>query len=212
MAYLLAVWQATATIEDSKSVAGESDPSEYDKIVTTKDTKTIDAFSSHFIHAKKRTAHMGEGINVMTQALCTEDGSLPHGLMVQNTYTELHSSGKNITVVVRNSMAYPHTLTKKTWVARAVKITWVPELPVQTGLTESSDEDHSHEMPKLTVKQMQEKLFVELNLSGLESRPPKLVACTQSLLAEYHNVFSLEPSELDCTHSIKQWYPIQRKI
>ena len=51
------------------------------------------------------------------------------------------------------------------------------------------------------MKQRQEKLFQEVYLSGLESWPPKLVASTWSLLAEYHDVFSLEPSELGCTHS-----------
>ena len=79
VAYLLAVQWATATIKDGKAGAGEWDPSEYDKIVTIKDTNTIDAFSSHVIHARMRTAHTGEGINVMTQALCMEDGSLPLG-------------------------------------------------------------------------------------------------------------------------------------
>ena len=58
-------------------------------------------------------------------------------------------------------------------------------------------------MPKLTVKQSQEKLFEELDLSGSESWPPKLAASTQSLLAKYHDVFSLEPSELGCTDSTK---------
>ena len=52
-----------------ESHSGKSEPSEYDKIVTTKDNETIDAFSSHVIHAKVRTAHTGERINVMTQAL-----------------------------------------------------------------------------------------------------------------------------------------------
>ena len=105
VAYLLAVWWATATIEDGKAAAGESDPREYDEIVTTKDNETINAFSSHVIHARIRTAHTGEGINVMTQALCMEDGSLPQGLMVQNAYMELCSGSKNVTVVVRNNMA-----------------------------------------------------------------------------------------------------------
>ena len=76
-----------------------------------------------------RTAHTGEGINVMTQALCTEDVSLPQGLTVQNVYVDLCSGSKNITIVVRNSMAYPQTLRKKTPVVRAVMVTWVPELP-----------------------------------------------------------------------------------
>ena len=35
--------------------------------------------------------------------------------------------GKNAIMVVRNSMAYPQTLRKKTLVARAVMVTWVPE-------------------------------------------------------------------------------------
>ena len=58
-------------------------------------------------------------------------------------------------------------------------------------------------MPKLTVKQQQVKLFTELDLSGLDSWPLKLVDSAQSLLAEYHNIFSLEPCELDCSHSTK---------
>ena len=39
-------------MENDKIAAGESDPSEYDEVVTTKDTKTIDAFSSHVIHER----------------------------------------------------------------------------------------------------------------------------------------------------------------
>ena len=81
--------------------------------------------------------------------------------------------------------------------------TWIPELPVQLSSMEASEEDHGHQMPRLTVKQWQEKLFEELDLSGLESWPPKLVEAVWSLLAKYHNIFSLESSELDCTHSTK---------
>ena len=90
VAYLLAVQWAKATIEGSDPE--ESDHRDYDEIVTTKEAKTIDAFSSQVIHVK--TAHRGEGINVMTQALHVEDGSLPQGLMVKNTYMELCSGSK----------------------------------------------------------------------------------------------------------------------
>ena len=68
---------------------------------------------------------------MISQALHLEDGSLPQGLMVQNVYTELCSGSENVTVVVRNSMVYPQTLRKKTPVARAVAVTWVPDLPVR---------------------------------------------------------------------------------
>ena len=92
-------------------------------MVTSKDTETTDAFSSPVIHARMRTAHTGEGINVITQALHTEDGSFPQGLTMQNAYTESYSGSKNVAVVVRNSTAYPETLRKKTPVARAVAVT-----------------------------------------------------------------------------------------
>ena len=140
---------------------------------------------------------------MMTQALCIKDGSLPQGLMVQNAYTKPRKGSKNVIVVVRNCMAYPQTLRKKTPVVRAVEVTQVPEPLVQTGLIWVLKEDHSHQMPKIMMKQRQEKLFEELDLSGLELWPPKLVASALSLLAEYHDVFSLEPSKLGCTHSTK---------
>ena len=167
VAYLLAVRQATAMIEDGNPE--ESDSNDYGETVTTKEAETTDAFSSQVIHAETKTAHRGEGINMMTQALCIEDRSLPQGLMVQNAYTELCGGSKNITVVVRNSTTYPQTLRKKTPVARAVAVTQIPELPVQIGLTEASEKGHGHQMPKLTVKQQQEKLFKDLELSGLEA-------------------------------------------
>ena len=128
-----------------------------------------------------KTAHRGEGINVMTQSLHVEDGSLPQGLMVQNAYTELCNGSKNIAVVVRNSTAYPQTLRRKTPVARAVVVTCIPEIPVQISLTEALGENHGHQVPKLTMKQQQEKLFKELDLSCLESWPPELASATQSL-------------------------------
>ena len=87
--------------------------------------------------------------------------------------------------------------------ARAVAATWVPQPPMQTSMTAVLDKAQGIQMPKLTVKQRQEKLFEELDLSGLESWPPKLADSTQSLLAEYHNNFSLEPNKLGCTHSTK---------
>ena len=60
---------------------------------------------------------------MMTQALHAKDGSLPQGLTVKNVYMELNSGSKNVTVVVRNSMAYPQTLRKKTPLARAAMVT-----------------------------------------------------------------------------------------
>ena len=105
-------------------------------------------------------------------------------------------------MVVRNRMAYPQTLKKKTTVARAVAATVVPELLVETRLLEEN-EPQSPQPPKLTIYQRQGKLFEELDLSGLKLWPPELADSAQQLLAEYHNVFSLDPAELGCTHPTK---------
>ena len=86
-------------------------------MVITKNTETIDAFSSHVIPMKTEKAYLGGRINVITQALRLEDGSLPHRLTMQNAYRELRTGSKNAIVVVRNSTAYPQTLKKKTPVA-----------------------------------------------------------------------------------------------
>ena len=77
--------------------------------------------------------------------------------------------------------------------------------PVQTSLTEALEEAHGLQAPRWTMKQRQEKLFEELDLSGLESWPPKLVDSTSLSLAEYHNVFPLEPSKLGCTLQLNMW-------
>ena len=102
-------------MEDDQA-SEESGTGEYDEVVITKNTETVDAFSSCVIPMKAEKAYMGEGINILTQALPVEDGSLPQGLTVQNAYTELRKGSKNAVMVVRNSIAYSQTLKKKTLV------------------------------------------------------------------------------------------------
>ena len=47
----------------------ESSPNEYDEVVITENTETVDAFSSCVILVKVENIYTGEHINVMTQAL-----------------------------------------------------------------------------------------------------------------------------------------------
>ena len=54
---------------------------------------------------------------------------------------------------------------------------------------------------RLTVRQRHGKLFSELDLSSLDSWTLELADAAHQLLAKYHNVFSLDPAELGCTHS-----------
>ena len=94
--------------QEEKFEANDDNPLMY-----TQKVKTLEPFSSHIIPVKAGRAYLGECINVMVQALWTQDGTLPPSLTVQNTYTELRKGSKKAVVVVQNNSTYPQTLRKK---------------------------------------------------------------------------------------------------
>ena len=109
VAHLLSVCRAVATMEDDQT-SESANPNGYNEVVFMRNMETIEAFSSCVISIKTEKAYMGEHINVMTQALQTEDSFLPQGLTIKNMYTELPKGSKNVVMVVRNSTVYPQTL------------------------------------------------------------------------------------------------------
>ena len=197
VAHLLLVCRIM-TMELGDGIMEEPKPDGYDQVMFTQNVETIEPFSSCMVPVKVGRAYTGECINIMVQALQTEDGSLPQGLTVQNTYTELRQGSKKAVVVVRDSMAYSQTLQKKTPVARAVAVLPVPKPPKEVQLQEGGDEPQGPHTPRLTVRQRHGKLFNELDLSRLDSWASKLADAAHWLLTKYHNVFSLDPAELGC--------------
>ena len=189
------------TMEVGDGLKEETDPDGYDQLMYTQNAETIEPFSSHVIPVKAGRAYTGECINVMVQALQTEDGSLPQGLTVQNTHTELRQGSKKAVMVVRNNMAYSQTLQKKTLVASAAAASPVSKPPEEVQLLEGADEPQDSHTPRLIIGQRHGKLFDELDLSGLDSWAPELADAACQFLAKYHDVFSLDPVELGCTHS-----------
>ena len=127
-------WAAAAVLEDQ--TLESADPNGYDEVVFTRNEEAIETFSSWVISFKAKKAYMGECINIMTQVLQIEDGTLPQGLTVQNMYTELQKGSKYVVMVIRNSTAYPQMLWKKAPVARAMAATTVPEIPPEIGVQE----------------------------------------------------------------------------
>ena len=140
-------------------------------------------------------------LNVMTQDLHAEEGALPQCLMVQNAYTKMCNGSKSVTIVVRSGTAYPQTLKKKIQVARVIAANLVSELQMWPGTIDILAEAQGVQAPRMTMGQRQEKLFENLDLGSLESWPPELTDSTHSLLAEYHDIFSIESGDLGCTHS-----------
>ena len=105
--------------------------------------------------------------------------------------------------MVQNSTAYPQTFWKKTPVARVTAASPVPGPPESEGLQEGADKSADFHTPRLTVRQRHGKLFDELDFGGLNSWTPELVDAACWLLTKYHDVFSLDPAELGCTHSME---------
>ena len=54
------------------------DVNDYDSLMYTMKAETIEPFSSHIVSVKTGKAYVAECINIMVQALWTQDGSLPH--------------------------------------------------------------------------------------------------------------------------------------
>ena len=105
------------------------DTNDDDQLMYTQNADTIEPFFSHIIPVKTGRAYVGECINVVVQALQTQDGSLPQGLTVQISYTEVRKGSKKAAVVVWNNTTYSQTLCKKTPLARVVAALPVPEPP-----------------------------------------------------------------------------------
>ena len=147
VAHLLSVHRMM-TLEVGDSIKEEINLDGYDQVMFTQNVETIEPFSSCMVPVKVGRAYTGEHINVMVQALQTEDGALPQGLTVQNTYTELRQGSKKAVVVVRNSMAYSQILWKKTLVARAVAALPVPKPPEEVQLQEGVDKPHGPISPE----------------------------------------------------------------
>ena len=69
-------------------------------VMHTQKVEALEPFSSHVIPMKMMEAYLGECLNVMVQALYIQDGTLPPGLTMKNTYTELRKGSIKVVVVV----------------------------------------------------------------------------------------------------------------
>ena len=167
----------------------------------TQKGETLEPFSSHVIPMRTMEAYLGEHLNVMVQALYIQDGTLPPGITVQNMYTELRKGSKKAVVVVQNHTTYPQTLSKETTVARAIPVHLLPKTPEPGSLLVPDEVFPDPQTPKLMIRQRHGKLFDELDFSGFDLWAPKLADKACWLFAEFHDVFSLDPAELGCTHS-----------
>ena len=79
-------------MEVGDSQKGKFDMNDNDQLMYAQECRNYRAFLFPYSSSEDREGmYMGECINVMVQALQTQDGSLPQGLTVQNTLYRTHT-------------------------------------------------------------------------------------------------------------------------
>ena len=185
----------------------ESDSNDYDEIVTTKEAETIDGFSflSH-THAKMKTAYWGEGVNSDDSGFAYWRWILTPGLdSTECLYRVMQWHGQNVDCSSKEQHCISPDSEKEDPSGKSSHSYSDSWAPCADWLDmEASEKGHGHQTPKLTVTAMAGEIvwgvgpdWTGIMVTGVGAE------AARSLLAKHHNIFSLEPSELGCTHSTK---------
>ena len=90
-------------------------------------------------------------------------------------------------------------------IGNGIKVTWVvavnrvPPVEVMSGTLEKLDEMLGIWWTKMSIEWRKEMLLQQRDLSGLKGWSRANCTSAYALLAEYHDIFLLEPGELGCT-------------
>ena len=136
---------------------------------------------------------MGYKLNVMTHSLEKKSPQLPLGVKVLSSYATLTTGSNRITVVLRNNTNEWVEVQKGVPIARMVTANMIPPADLSSSPVKTSD------VGQMSEEERQRMLFEKLDLSGLESWEAKAAKQARSLLAEYHDLFSLEKNEIGRT-------------
>ena len=180
-------------------------PIDLDEKLLLKKKQVLLPFSNTMVHCKTQETQMqGNKLHVMIQAPYPEDkSSLPNGVYVLKTYTELKDGSRNVSMVLRNLTSKTIHLAPGRCVARVAAANEVPEAMPSPERAKALDETLPKEVPKLTIEERQ-KLLMELlrqdgGLEQLKEWPPELVLKFKRMLMEHHHIFLLDKNEIGCT-------------
>ena len=138
-------------------------PIDLDEKLLLKKKQGLLPFLNTMVHCKNWEMQMqGYKLHVMIHTPYPEDkSSLPNGIYVLKTYTELKDGSQNMSVVLRNLTSKTIYLAPSRCVARVAAANEVPEAVPSPELAKDLDERLPKEAPKLTIEEHQ-KLLMEL--------------------------------------------------
>ena len=179
-------------------------PIDLDEKLLLKKKQVLLPFLNTMVHCKTWEMQMqGYKLHIMIHTPYPEDkSSLPNGVYVLKTYTELKDGSRKVSVVLRNLTSKMIHLAPSRCVARVAAANEVPEAMPSLELAKDLDERLLKEAPKLTIEERQ-KLLMELlwqdgGLEQLKEWPPELALKFKWMLMEHHPI-SLDKNEIGCT-------------
>ena len=183
------VGQEVRTDVGNKNIA----PTSVDKVVQVSSKSQIPPFGCKAIHGRTGLLLMGYKLNMMTHGLEKKSPQLPLGVEVLSSYATLTTGSNRITVVLRNNTNKWVEVQKGVPITRMVTANMIP--PADLGSSPVKTPDSG----RMSEEERQQMLFEKLDLSGLETWDAKAAKQARSLLAEYHDLFSLEKNKIGCT-------------
>ena len=165
-------------------------PTSMDEVVWVSSKFQIPPFGCKAIYRRTSLLLMGYKLNVMTHGLEKKSLQLSLGVEVLSSYATLTKGSNRITVVLRNNTNEWVEVQKGVPIARMVTANMIPPVDLSSSPVKTSDSGH------ISEEERQRMLFKKLDLSGLETWDAKVTKQARSLLAEYHDLFSLEKNEI----------------
>ena len=172
-------------------------PTSVDKVVWVSSKFQIPPFGCKAIHGRTGLLLMGYKLNVMTHGLEKKSPQLPLGVKVLSSYATLTTGSKRITIVLRNNTNEWVEIQHGVLIARMVTVNMIPPADLGESPIKAADSG------RMSEEVRQQMLFKKLDLSGLESWSTKAAEQARSLLAEYHDLFSLEKNEIGCIKAVE---------
>ena len=171
-------------------------PTELKEIVRTSDKVQAPPFRHKIIHGKTSLILQGYKMNIMTHGLEKRSPQLPLGIEVLYSYATLTTGSDRIVVSLQNTTEDWVLIDKGVPIARMEAANLVP--PVTADFITSKPQTQ-----KLSEEERQKALMKKLDLSGLAGWDTDLTTKAKNLLMEYHDLFSLEKSEIGQTKMVK---------
>ena len=136
-------------------------PVELDEKLLLKKKQVLLPFSNTMVHCKTQATQIhGYKLHVMTHAPYPEDkSSLPNGVYVLKTYTELKDGSRNVSMVLRNLTSKTIHLTPGRCMALIATANEVPEAMPSPELAKELAETQGKEAPSLPSKSDRNSLW-----------------------------------------------------